>query len=87
MPNLPNTNAIFAFADQHGIPLIGDPRSLSHEAMVDFADLTGRDYLIDHAVAYMDRCGEEMSEDAWRLMLASEMVDEWRAHIADMCRH
>lgn len=38
--------------------------------------------MIDHAVAFMDRNGEEMSADAWRLMIAAEMIDEWRDHIA-----
>lgn len=83
MSKLPDTNAIFAFADHHNIILDGDPRSISHIEMIDFADLSGRLYLIDAAVAHAERTGQEMSEDAWRLMLAAEMIDEWRSHIAE----
>ena len=79
---LPNLSELFRFADDHGITLAGDPRSMTHAEMIDFADLAGRAHIIDHAVAFMGRTGDEMSADAWRLMIAAEMLDEWRDHIA-----
>jgi len=75
-------DSIFQFADAHGITLAGDPRSLSYMDMIDYCDLNGRLYIIDAAVAHRERTGREMSEDAWRLMLAADMIDEWRSCIA-----
>jgi hypothetical protein len=76
-------DSIFQFADAHGITLAGDPRSMSYMDMIDDCDLNGRLYIIDAAVAHRERTGREMSEDAWRLMLASDRIDEWRSRISE----